>query len=104
MLQDEQKRREKRHEERDVLQKQIIEKNCQNENKNTAMEKFILSMCDTTSQLPDYLQLRIQRQIFYIVMDAKEQHLMRSNRTQGSSGFITYSFTGGTPFQFQRTR
>ncbi|CAF4947175.1 unnamed protein product [Pieris macdunnoughi] len=63
----------------------------QSKNETSAMEKFFLSMCDTTCQLPEYLQMRIQRQIFNIVMEAKEQHLMRSNYSDNSPGCSVYN-------------
>lgn len=102
MLEDEQKRREKRTAERDHLRRQLME-NASNQSKSetTAMEKFFLSMCDTTCQMPEYLQMRIQRQIFNIVMEAKEQHLMRSNYSDNSPCCSVYNFTGGTPFKLQ---
>lgn len=60
MLEDEQKRKEKRTAERDHLRRQLME-NASNQSKSetSAMEKFFLSMCDTTCQLPEYLQIRI---------------------------------------------
>ncbi|KAM3965943.1 uncharacterized protein ACR2FA_012794 [Aphomia sociella] len=73
----EQKRREKRSADNDVMRKQIIESSSSNTScENSALEKFFSSMFYTTSGLPDELQLRVQRQVFNAVMEAKEEHLM----------------------------
>lgn len=103
MLEDEQKRREKRTAERDHLRRQLME-NASNQSKSetSAMEKFFSSMCETTCQLPEYLQMKIQRQIFNIVMEAKEQHFMRSDYSENSLGCSVHNFTGGTPFKLQK--
>ncbi|XP_049868463.1 uncharacterized protein LOC126368484 [Pectinophora gossypiella] len=42
---------------------------------NKALEKFFMSMFETTNNLPEILQHRVQRQVFQIVMDAQEEHL-----------------------------
>lgn len=79
ILEQDVKRREKRAVERDKLRKQILESNYKNvSSSNKGMEKFFISMCDTTCELPEHLQMRIQRQLFNIVMEAREQHLMQT--------------------------
>ncbi|CAG4986675.1 unnamed protein product [Colias eurytheme] len=42
---------------------------------NSAMDTFFKSMQLTTNALPERLQLKVQRQIFNIVMEAKEEYL-----------------------------
>lgn len=79
ILEQDVKRREKRAVERDVLRKQILESNYKNvSSSNKSMEKFFMSMCDATCELPEHLQMSIQRQLFNIVMEAREQHLMQT--------------------------
>lgn len=41
-------------------------------------QKFFDSMCQMTLNLPEHLQMRIQRKIFQIVMEAREDNLFQS--------------------------
>nr|CAI5852588.1 unnamed protein product [Callosobruchus analis] len=43
--------------------------------KPNALDLFFKSMHESTSELPDYLQMKVQRKIFDAVMAAKEEHL-----------------------------
>ncbi|KAJ8718030.1 hypothetical protein PYW07_005960 [Mythimna separata] len=40
-----------------------------------ALESFFSSMCEMTSALPEYIQMRVERKIFDVVMEAREEHL-----------------------------
>ncbi|VEN33638.1 unnamed protein product, partial [Callosobruchus maculatus] len=45
--------------------------------KASALDLFFKSMHESTSELPDHLQMKVQRKIFDAVMAAKEEHLER---------------------------
>lgn len=40
-----------------------------------ALDSFFASMCEMTSALPEYIQMRVERKIFDVVMEAREEHL-----------------------------
>ncbi|KAJ8717381.1 hypothetical protein PYW08_005780 [Mythimna loreyi] len=44
-----------------------------------ALESFFSSMCEMTSTLPEYIQMRIERKIFDVVMEAREEHLQNKS-------------------------
>ena len=44
-----------------------------------ALESFFASMCDMTSSLPEYMQMRVERKIFDVVMEAREEHLQNQS-------------------------
>lgn len=73
LLETEQRRRQERSIERDTLRKQILLSSAAKP--ETALEKFFNSMLLTTQTLSERLQLKVQREIFNIVMEAKEEHL-----------------------------
>ncbi|CAH2097457.1 unnamed protein product [Euphydryas editha] len=73
LLETEQRRRQDRSIERDTLRKQILLSSAAKP--ETALEKFFNSMLLTTQTLSERLQIKVQREIFNIVMEAKEEHL-----------------------------
>lgn len=84
LIEKEQKRREIRSAERDSLRRQIL---CNTNNvENTALGNFFRSMLQTTSALTENLQLRVQRQLFNIVMEAKEEDLVTRSHSIASTG------------------
>nr|CAH7749405.1 unnamed protein product [Callosobruchus chinensis] len=54
--------------------------------KASALDLFFKSMHESTSELPDHLQMKVQRKIFDAVMAAKEEHL----EDQGTRKRISY--------------
>lgn len=75
-FENEQRRRDRRRADRDPLRNQILGSSSTNVSRqNSALEKFFASMFESTSTFPDMLQLRVQRNIFNIVMEAKEEQL-----------------------------
>ncbi|KAL1487731.1 hypothetical protein ABEB36_015568 [Hypothenemus hampei] len=48
---------------------------------DTALKKFFDSMCGQTSTLPNNLQIRVHRQIFNIVMEARETNIEKEHKT-----------------------
>lgn len=73
LLETEQRRRQERSIERDTLRKQVLLSFAAKP--GTALEIFFNSMLLTTQTLSERLQLKVQREIFNIVMKAKEEHL-----------------------------
>lgn len=113
LIEKEQKRREIRSAERDSLRRQILCNASKNTNnvESTALGNFFMSMLQTTSVLPENLQLRVQRQVFNIVMEAKEEDIVtrpHSIASTGSSlsapspasalGNAVHHFRGDSPF------
>lgn len=95
LLEKEHKRREERSVARTALRNQILHGASTDTTQNSAMDTFFKSMQLTTKALPERLQLKIQRQIFNIVMEAKEEHLTTLTSTTNSP---IYQFRGGSPF------
>lgn len=88
LMEKEQKRRELRSGERDSLRRQILcntPKNTSNI-ENTALGNFFMSMLQTTNDLSETLQLRVQRQLFNIVMEAKEEDIATRRHSIASTG------------------
>lgn len=51
---------------------------------NRALEKFFSSMFETTSSLPERLQVKVQRRVFNAVMEAQEEYLAAKESGEGS--------------------
>ncbi|XP_050307517.1 uncharacterized protein LOC126744203 [Anthonomus grandis grandis] len=73
-LEQEQKRRELRSIDRDLFRRKLLENNLKPK-EDTALKKFFDSMYDETNKLSDYLQVKVQRQIFNSVMEARKEQL-----------------------------
>ncbi|XP_030766562.1 uncharacterized protein LOC115890463 [Sitophilus oryzae] len=53
---------------------------------DTAVKKFFDSMCNITEDLPECLQVKVQRQIFNSVMEARETQLQMKNGSSKKAG------------------
>lgn len=95
LLEKEHKRREERSVARTALRNQILHDASTYTTKNGALDTFFQSMQLTTNALPERLQLKVQRQIFNIVMEAKEEHLTTLTSTANSAIHLV---RGGSPF------
>lgn len=80
-LEKEQKRREKRSTERDFFRKELLSRE-KEPKEDTALKKFFESMCGLTNDLPEYLQIKVQRQVFNSVMEARETNLQKQSETK----------------------
>lgn len=87
-LEDQKKARDNRSTERDFLRRQILK---QQEEKN-ALKSFFDAMYEMSKTLPEHAQMKIQREVFNSVMQAREENTPTSNR-------VIYSVSGGTPFR-----
>ncbi|XP_045501725.1 uncharacterized protein LOC123698937 [Colias croceus] len=87
LLEKEHKRREERSVARTELRNQIQGASTST-TQNSAMDTFFKSMQLTTNALPERLQLKVQRQIFNIVMEAKEEHLTTLALTANSQPLL----------------
>ncbi|CAB3240475.1 unnamed protein product [Arctia plantaginis] len=52
----------------------------------------------TTQTFPEALQLKVQRQLFNIVMEAKEEHMNHLRNSSERSSTNVHSFRGNSPF------
>ncbi|KAL1509995.1 hypothetical protein ABEB36_004655 [Hypothenemus hampei] len=79
-IEQEQKRRDLRSKERDLFRRELLtQQQSVKPIEVTALKKFFDSMCDETYNLLEYLQMKIQRQIFNVVMEAREANLQRQS-------------------------
>lgn len=95
-LEHKQKRRDTKPKAREVFRQELL---C-SKPEDTGLKKFFDSMCDQTSALPEYLKIKVQRQVFNIVMEAREKELKeRQRRTRHSVSNSQY-----TPLNFNSTK
>ncbi|XP_050497249.1 oxysterol-binding protein-related protein 2 isoform X1 [Diabrotica virgifera virgifera] len=89
-LQIQQTKRNKRSSEPEVYRREFLNQSeVKSPKLKTATEKFFDSMCDMSMTLPEYVQIKIQRQIFQTVMKAREEHL---ESQPGTSGLVGLSY------------
>lgn len=72
-LHDESQRRENRSKIRDALRRDVLTQRQQND--SVQLKSFFDTMYETSKVLPEYTQMKLQRQIFNIVMEARENHI-----------------------------
>lgn len=83
-----QKRRDTKPKTREVFRQELL---C-SKPEDTGLKKFFDSMCDQTSALPEYLNIKVQRQVFNIVMEAREKELKdRQRRSRHSVSNSQYT-------------
>ncbi|XP_050498515.1 uncharacterized protein LOC126879500 [Diabrotica virgifera virgifera] len=83
-LHEQESKREKRSFERDLCRRELLKQLVVKP--KTATEKFFDSMCDMTTDLPEHVQIKIQREIFQAVMEAREAYLRSQTGTSGLVG------------------
>ncbi|KAM3957729.1 uncharacterized protein ACR2FA_008242 [Aphomia sociella] len=88
--------REERQKERDKWRRQIIETN---RIRRDALSDLFSSLCQKTRDLPKYLQLRVQREIFESVARAEEEALTLEQTMNESprSSTSSYDYLNPTP-------
>lgn len=94
----EQKRRDQRSRERDLLRQELLDREKSVKPKeDTALKKFFDSMCDLTSNMPEFLQIKVQRQIFNSVMEAQEAKLQNRYESPNSDFPTQYRTLASLP-------
>lgn len=82
---------QKRRDERSIDTEELLSRKTSVEpKKDTPLKKFFDSMYDLTDDLPEYLQIKVQRHIFNSVMEAREEKLQKQSETS-TRDFTTHS-------------
>lgn len=95
-LHDESQRRENRSKARDDLRRNVLGQRQQND--SVQLKSFFDTMYETCKVLPEYTQLKIQRQIFNIVMEARENH-SREQQPNCSTSTSNIIISSNVPFR-----
>lgn len=88
-LERKQKERDQKSTARDLFRQELLS---MKPKEDTALKKFFDSMHDQTSTLPEYLQIKVQRQIFNSVMEAREENVKQHNTQADCRQYELYSF------------
>lgn len=95
-LHDESQRRENRSKARDDLRRNVLGQRQQND--SVQLKSFFDTMYETCKVLPEYTQLKIQRHIFNIVMEARENH-SREQQPNCSTSTSNIIISSNVPFR-----
>ncbi|XP_061716888.1 uncharacterized protein LOC133524755 [Cydia pomonella] len=99
LLENRDRRREQRQTERDDFRRKLFDMNRASQD---ALSNMLSSFCEKTRQLPKYLQVRVERQIFDIVSRAEEEALTFdsvNNYYRPTSSTSSYGYSSGTQYQ-----